>query len=321
MKAAQSYVDAKKQADAIILQAKLLSEQSPAPSYTERPHPYSQWSNTSGVNLIPENIDTNLSPAPSPVPSPRAVENAQSISGRARSGSGSLTAKEFAAHGKRGFNAIRQRLAGDRENLQPEAQQAAMQNAQSKISKTKSETEQADAAYRKGVFEGESHRMQRERVQQSAVTSLIEFHDELNKVLRRSLTSYKDAVNATAATLAQSTGEIDAALIAIRPDPDTMLYRSVAPKPRTNPPLVYENFWHGPSHSLIFGVKLEDYENARGTGGDRGNPPLIVEKCIAELDIHLSTPGLYRLNGRDATVKDVSSSEKPSADAIAHSTN
>lgn len=40
----------------------------------------------------------------------------------------------------------------------------------------------------------------------------------------------------------------------------------------------------GPCRSLIFGVSLNDYDFQRGEGGDHGSPPMIVLKCIAEID-------------------------------------
>ena len=69
------------------------------------------------------------------------------------------------------------------------------------------------------------------------------------------------------------------------------------------PPIPYENFYVssripaspkssfsadvdqvGECRSLIFGVSLTDYDFTRPEGTAHGDPPIIVERCIAEVD-------------------------------------
>ena len=40
----------------------------------------------------------------------------------------------------------------------------------------------------------------------------------------------------------------------------------------------------GECRSLIFGVSLTDYDFTRPEGTQNGEPPIIVEKCIAAVD-------------------------------------
>lgn len=50
------------------------------------------------------------------------------------------------------------------------------------------------------------------------------------------------------------------------------------------PQVLYDNYYVGPCHSLIFGVSLTAYDYQRGEGSGRSLPPTVVLKCIAELD-------------------------------------
>lgn len=267
------------------------------------------------------------------------------LTGRARSGSASLASavadgrskevfQDIAAQGKKGFSAIMQRFGGEREGAAPiepiaipvempspakhghghvhghDRQRSSISRSASvaKGAKIKRDASDADKAYREGVFHCESLRLRREKLQQSAITSLMQFNDDLNSTLQVTLRAFTDATHGTAATLAQATEVVSSSLKDIKPAADTMLFRSKLPMPARRAPILYENFYVGPCHSLIFGVSLTDYDFARGEGGDHGRLPLIVEKCLAEIDARgMGAEGIYRLSGRAATVKQVSS--------------
>jgi hypothetical protein len=93
------------------------------------------------------------------------------------------------------------------------------------------------------------------------------------------------------------------------------------------PQVLYDNYYVGPCHSLIFGVALTAYDYQRGEKGGRGLPPTIVLKCIAELDRRgklqagsrsrwstahssfgtgLDQEGIHRISGRQSTIHAVS---------------
>ncbi|WVW79250.1 hypothetical protein I302_101216 [Kwoniella bestiolae CBS 10118] len=172
--------------------------------------------------------------------------------------------------------------------------------------KVKREADEADKAYRTGVFHLESLRLRREKLHASAMTSLETFNDELSKKLRLALESYMDAVHGTAATNAQATEVAKEAIDGINLEQDMMLFRtrlrSIVSPPIA--PIPYENFYVGPCKSLIFGVSLTDYDFTRGDSSDHGRPPTILEKAIAAIDERgLYFEGIYRVSGRHAGVQ------------------
>lgn len=256
-------------------------------------------------------------------------------SGRSRSGSASgLTLRDvdarskeimndIAAHGKKGFRSLMDRMAGDRDGApEKSGPEVAVSPPESNIPrrgsvrahpvsamksvKARREAEEADKAYRKGVFHTETLRLRREKLQTSAIQSLTDLNEELNMNLRAALAHYVTHAHATAVTLAQATEVVGNAIKHINLEHDGMQFRSRLPPIVKNKPVVYENYHVGPCQSLIFGVSLTDYDFARGEGGDHGRPPLIVEKCIARIDAFgLETEGIYRISGRVATVRDM----------------
>ncbi|WWD21112.1 hypothetical protein CI109_105593 [Kwoniella shandongensis] len=232
---------------------------------------------------------------------------------------------DIAAQSKKGFSAFMQKLGGDRDkeghdfhglvtsesdsNLQ---RRGTATNSNAKALGTmrgvriKREADEADKAYRLGVFHLESLRLRREKLQVSAVTSLENFNDELSLKMRHSLESYIDTMHGTAATNAQATEVARVAIEGINLEQDIMLFRNRirSINPVSSAPVPYENFYVGPCRSLIFGVSLTDYDFARGEGSDHGRPPTIVEKCIAAIDEKgLDSEGIYRVSGRHAGVQ------------------
>ncbi|WOO83507.1 Glucosamine 6-phosphate N-acetyltransferase 1 [Vanrija pseudolonga] len=246
---------------------------------------------------------------------------------------------DIAHHGKKGFTALKNRFGGDREGKGGGGGSDAVSEVAPSIApdernttpsrrghhqhhgsigsskgtagtlksvKVKRDAEEADKAYRQGVFHCESLRLRREKLQQSAITSLGSLNDDLNATIKITMRAFTDATYATSFTLAQATEVITKSINEIHPDADSMRYRSRLPKVQRNAPILYSNFYVGPCRSLIFGVSLTDYDFARGEGGDHGSPPLIVEKSIAWIDERgLDAEGIYRISGRIATVKEM----------------
>ncbi|KAL1406017.1 hypothetical protein Q8F55_007700 [Vanrija albida] len=245
---------------------------------------------------------------------------------------------DIAHHGKKGFTAIMNRFGGDRDREGKGGSDAVSEVAPSIVTeervstpsrrghhqhhssigsskgasgtlksvKVKRDADEADKAYRQGVFHCESLRLRREKLQQSAITSLGSLNDDLNATIKITMRAFTDATYATSFTLAQATEVITKSINEIHPDADSMRYRSRLPKVQRNAPILYSNFYVGPCRSLIFGVSLTDYDFARGEGGDHGSPPLIVEKSIAWIDERgLDAEGIYRISGRIATVKEM----------------
>ncbi|ORX39052.1 hypothetical protein BD324DRAFT_618344 [Kockovaella imperatae] len=172
--------------------------------------------------------------------------------------------------------------------------------------KVKREADEADKAYRTGVFHLESLRLQREKIHTSGIRNLEDFNDDLNKRLLNSFEAYIDAIQGTAATNAQGTEIVRQTIAKVNLDRDTSLFRTrlKAVDVQRTMPVPYHNYYVGECRSLIFGVSLTDYDFARGDGSDHGRPPIIVEKCIAAIDERgLDAEGIYRISGRHAAVQ------------------
>ncbi|WWC91300.1 uncharacterized protein L201_006243 [Kwoniella dendrophila CBS 6074] len=196
-------------------------------------------------------------------------------------------------------------------NLQRRGTTTSQANSQKAIGamrgvRAKREADDADKAYRTGIFHLESLRLRREKLHASAMNSLEVFNDELSKRLRYSLESYMDTMHGTAATNAQATEVAKEAIEGINLEQDMMLFRtrlrSIVSPPIA--PIPYENFYVGPCKSLIFGVSLTDYDFTRGDSTDHGRPPTILEKSILAIDERgLNFEGIYRVSGRHAGVQ------------------
>ncbi|KAK4686696.1 glucosamine-phosphate N-acetyltransferase, partial [Tremellales sp. Uapishka_1] len=275
--------------------------------------------------------------------SPSAAVSKSNV-GRNRAGSGSGSAFEkdskskdvlndIAAQSKKGFNAFISRLGGDKGERDREEgvggmpgsstggdegaglqRKATSSGSSSKAAgamkgvKAKRDVDEADKAYRLGVFHLESLRLRREKLHSSAITSLEQFNEELNSTLQITLERYIDALHGTAATNAQATEVAREAVHKVNLERDMMLFRSRLPSINASRTalVLYENYYVGACRSLIFGVSLSDYDFARGDGSDRGRPPIIVEKCIAAIDAHgLDAEGIYRISGRHIGVQKI----------------
>ncbi|WVQ81563.1 hypothetical protein IAT38_003687 [Cryptococcus sp. DSM 104549] len=312
---------------------------SAGPAYTSPP--------TVTAPLAPSSnpaLDSHVPPpaaAPSHTFSPRKDASAErSFGNRLRASSGSGAAglgaetkpkdmfNDIAAQGKKGFSAFMQKLGGDKdkekekddvvlggvegEGLQRRGTGATARDAAKAMgavrgARVKREADEADKVYRQAVFDLESLRLRREKLNTSAIASLEEFDEQLGSKLQVAMEIYMDTMHGTAATMAQATEVAREAVDRINLEQDMYLFRRKLRDELSTiktAPVPYENFYVGPCRSLIFGVSLTDYDFARGDGSDRGAPPVIVEKCIAAIDERgLDSEGIYRVSGRHAGVQ------------------
>ncbi|KAI5455025.1 hypothetical protein NCC49_002300 [Naganishia albida] len=173
-----------------------------------------------------------------------------------------------------------------------------------KTAKLRREVEEADKAYRAAVFDLESYRLNINKIVMHANETLSDFVEDFSQRLAQLLTSYTDATTATSSMNAQSSEHSRKAIKQIQPSVEAELYvprlgREVSGIPH----ILYENYYVGPCHSLIFGVSLTAYDYQREEIRARGIPPTIVLKCIAELDRRgLDQEGIHRISGRQSTI-------------------
>ncbi|EIW67032.1 hypothetical protein TREMEDRAFT_34219 [Tremella mesenterica DSM 1558] len=353
----QALEDHKRQEHAIAMQAKLLATNSPpvnATPPTPQPEPpYSAFYHGSQAGFSPPVTNPPLPPMSNPAlespshekpnvtfsPTTKEKSGGRLRAGSASGGDGKTkdVLNDLATQSKKGFNAIIQRLGGDKDKDREEAgfvlvgdeglqRRGTGRDGSGKLSgamrgaKLKRDAEEADKAYRLGIFHLESLRIRRDKLQASAVTSLETFNDEMNVKLKFAMESYVDTMHGTAATNAQSTEVAREAVRQINLDLDMTLFRTRLRTVSTlhTAPVMYENYYVGPCKSLIFGVSLTDYDFGRGEGSDRGRPPAIVEKCIAAIDEKgeqiliytvncscsgLGVEGIYRVSGRHPAIQ------------------
>ncbi|KAK6904389.1 hypothetical protein I203_105202 [Kwoniella mangroviensis CBS 8507] len=279
-------------------------------------------------------------PQPEPVHAGREDKKVNRLRAGSASGGeskGKDVLNDIAQQSKKGFSAFIQKLGGDKDkdkdkdkddyiivgggdgdlggsgNLQRRGTGAGGPNNSNQKAlsamravRVKRDADEADKAYRTGIFHLESLRLRREKLHASAMNSLETFNDELSKKLRFALESYIDAMYGTAATNAQATEVAKEAIEGINLEQDMMLFRTRLRSLVSPPiaPIPYENFYVGPCRSLIFGVSLTDYDFTRGDSSDHGRPPIILEKAIAAIDERgQELEGIYRVSGRHAGVQ------------------
>ncbi|GAA5877419.1 hypothetical protein JCM1840_006095 [Sporobolomyces johnsonii] len=167
--------------------------------------------------------------------------------------------------------------------------------------KLKREAEQADRDYRSGIFQLETLRLQKLRVQSSARESLREFVAELASTLK--------IVFEQRAADQVSLGHSQVAIGEhIKPDVDRInafqdaedFFIGVRDEAPQEPPVYYVNAFVGECKSLLFGVGLQDYH--------ANHPnllvPLVVHRCIAKVEATgLDFEGIYRVPGKLATIQ------------------
>ncbi|GAA5826228.1 hypothetical protein JCM3770_006114 [Rhodotorula araucariae] len=177
----------------------------------------------------------------------------------------------------------------------------ARQRSRQYSSKLKREAEQADRDYRSGIFQLETLRLQKIRVQTSARESLREFVLDLASNLKTAFTARVDEQivlgHAQGAIAEHVKPEIDK--INAKQDASDF-FNTVQDQSPPDPPVYYVNAFVGECKSLLFGVGLQDYHAKH----PHLLVPLIVQRCIANIEATgLDVEGIYRVPGKLATIQ------------------
>ncbi|GAA5951287.1 hypothetical protein JCM3765_002435 [Sporobolomyces pararoseus] len=167
--------------------------------------------------------------------------------------------------------------------------------------KLKREAEEADRQYRASIFQLETLRLQKQRVQASARESLREFVTELALSVKSILDQrVADQLSIGYAQVAIA-DHIKPAVDRIEPYRDVENYfLAVRDEAPPDQPVYYINAFIGECRSLLFGVGLQDYcANHPGL-----LVPLIIQRCIAKIEESgLDFEGIYRVPGKLATIQ------------------
>ncbi|GAA6020163.1 hypothetical protein JCM11491_005550 [Sporobolomyces phaffii] len=167
--------------------------------------------------------------------------------------------------------------------------------------KLKREAEEADRQYRASIFQLETLRLQKQRVQASARESLREFVTELALSVK-SVLDQRVADQLSVGYSQVAIGDhIRPAVDRVEPYRDVENYfLAVRDEAPPDQPIYYINAFIGECRSLLFGVGLQDYcANHPGL-----TVPLIVQRCIAKVEESgLDSEGIYRVPGKLATIQ------------------
>ncbi|CED85010.1 Predicted Rho GTPase-activating protein [Phaffia rhodozyma] len=144
-----------------------------------------------------------------------------------------------------------------------------------------------------------------ERLAQGGSNSTAEFVQDLILKLHDIFLKYSISIQATSMFSVQMGRRSEEATEQIQLARDLQSGLAALGGIRDSPsPVLYQNYYHGPSKDLIFDVSLQDYAFARGIGGDPNIIPIIVDKCIRGIeDRGLEAEGLYRISPRLSTVQ------------------
>ncbi|GAA5945255.1 uncharacterized protein JCM15063_003008 [Sporobolomyces koalae] len=169
--------------------------------------------------------------------------------------------------------------------------------------KLKREAEEADRQYRAGIFQLETLRLQKQRVQASARESLREFVTEMALIIKEVLDQrVSDQLSMGYAQVAIG-DHVKPAVGKIEPYRDVENYFIAVPdEPPADQPVYYINAFIGECRSLLFGVSLQDYcANHPGL-----LVPTIVQRCIEKVESSgLDFEGIYRVPGKLATIQQI----------------
>ncbi|KAL9940869.1 hypothetical protein V8E36_000357 [Tilletia maclaganii] len=181
-----------------------------------------------------------------------------------------------------------------------------IQNIALRSIQVKKESEDADRAYRKAVFDLETLRIRRAKTLSAAVTSVVECRRDLNRTAQLAFLDAERAALHTAhaavsvhdrteqivegseAAMANEVTELESGLAAVMQDDEGTV--------------PYFNYWHGQAR-VIFGISLTDYAFSHQRGRVV-QPPTIVVKCITYIEKHgLEQQGIYRISARHSAIQ------------------
>ncbi|KAK0555557.1 hypothetical protein OC845_000126 [Tilletia horrida] len=194
-----------------------------------------------------------------------------------------------------------------------------IQNLALRLVQIKKESEEADRAYRKAVFDLETLRIRRSKTLAAAVTSVVECRRELNRTAQLVfLTAERAALSTAHASVSvhdrtegiveHSTQQMAIEVIEM----ESGLTAVISDDEETVP---YINYWHGEAR-VIFGISLTDYAfshfRSRVT-----QPPVVVTKCISYIEKHgLEQQGIYRISARHSSIQALASAVEKNEEGL-----
>lgn len=182
-----------------------------------------------------------------------------------------------------------------------------------KQARAKREADEAERAYRRGIFHLETLRIRRNKTLAAAATSILEWRRELVLTMKIACTQQAHDSAQITSTLqsVQQQDEQTAARMVEHLEQEQQHCEEWLPSVRSlvqEEPVQYVNYWHGPYQDLIFGTGLVDYAFSHGDGAG-SRPPLIVTKCIQFMEQPrcINTPGIYRVSAKYSRLPELTS--------------
>lgn len=182
--------------------------------------------------------------------------------------------------------------------------------------KAKRESEEADQAYRKAVFDLETLRLRREKTVSAAIASVVYARKELyltcQAVWLQAERSNQILANDQIATSEQASQVIQRSLDNMDEELKRVESRVPSLAELHEDRIPYINYYFGECKDLLFGVSLIDYAYSRAQhdapslGPSKVEAPLIVRKCIAFIEEKAMTqPGIYRISAKHTAIQDL----------------
>ncbi|CAD6891026.1 unnamed protein product [Tilletia laevis] len=181
-----------------------------------------------------------------------------------------------------------------------------IQNIALRVVQVKKESEDADRAYRKAVFDLETLRIRRNKTLAAAVTSVVECRRELNRtaqvVLLQAERAALSTAHASVSVHDRTEGIVENAVDSMAIEAVELESGLTAVMQDDEESIPYMNYWHGRA-KVIFGISLTDYAFSH-LPGRVIQPPIIITKCISYIEKHgLELQGIYRISARHSSIQ------------------
>lgn len=182
--------------------------------------------------------------------------------------------------------------------------------------KAKRESEEADQAYRKAVFDLETLRLRRQKTVSAAIASVVDARRELyltcQAVWLQAERSKQIFAKDQLATSEQASHVIQSSLDNMDEELKRVETRIPSLAELNEDRIPYVNYYFGECKDLLFGVSLIDYAYSRAQhdppslGPSKVEAPLIVRKCIAFIEERaMKQPGIYRISAKHTAIQDL----------------
>lgn len=159
-----------------------------------------------------------------------------------------------------------------------------------------------DREYRDAIYRLETFRLRRNRVTGSTSAAISELSHDLSRHLQDNFFRHTEDLSSlghAAVAIAEHAKQI---ISNIDPIKDARTLSTHILEPILEPPVFYNNYFVGECRSLLFGISLVDYVSDNPSGSQ---VPLIVRRCIEELDHHLDFQGLFRVSPNLGVVQQI----------------